>query len=224
MQNRKAQFEYLCPVNVKLMPKINGSYYCSNCEKKVHDLSGKSDLQILQQTSRFKSLECIHIEENRFKFLTRKIPKWKLLIVVVLNLKSFFFQKLQAQNLNDMPTNSPAAKKIAHTISGEVEDFTTGKAVKNPIVEVYADGYLIDKAEGSKRGQFKLQLYIEKTQLNSVSLKIYSATYAGSVIKKFPINKANTVLKLRIKKEGPVNEIKEIGESTFLSGNVRFLD
>ncbi len=219
----RGNLEYQCPIDLNSMPKLNGKFYCGSCEKSVSDLTKKTDFEVLQQVSRYKGLTCLKIEKSRLGLITGKIPKWKLLIVLVLNIKSFFIQKISAQNLNFSSSSSPKHSLRTYIVNGRVRDNETGKPVKYPTIEIYKDSVLIKTIKGDRKGNFELVLPLEA--FNVVSLKIYSDIYVGSLIAKLPMIKENSTLEVRIKKVGQPNELKKISEpEQFYYGNVRFLD
>jgi hypothetical protein len=204
MQKR---LDYKCPYDISTMPKVNGNYYCSSCQKSVHDLAQKSDFQVIKQISEFKSQQCISIQPTRLSLVTKKISKWQLFIFLALNFKSFFLQKIYSQTNNNSAPVTPTTNSVVRTLTGKVLDDKTGKPVKNPTIELYKSNILMQKVEGDQNGNFTLLIRGNSNHSDTISLKINSSAYVGTVIKNLPLKKLKSKLEAKIPKVGPVPEI-----------------
>jgi hypothetical protein len=194
--------EYKCPNDIGTMAKIDGHRFCQQCEKLVYDFNNKSDTEVHLNLSRYKGEKCISIQTSRLNLVTRKISRWKLFLLLILNFKAIFFQKLKAQVLGSSTTQTPNSQPIVRTLEGNVLDKKTGKKVAFPTVEVYKSDMLMQTVEGDKDGNFHLIVRGPAFQADTISLRIFSKTHSGSIVPRIKLHKTATKLVVKIDKDG----------------------
>lgn len=203
------KLDYKCPLDINKMSKSNGQFYCTVCDKKVHDLTGKTDLQVQWKTTRFGPSECISIETKRLAIVTKKLSFLQFSIILLVNFKSFVLQKIHAQSHTSYVSGKQSNSTVLRTINGFVLDKKTNKPVPNPVIELYRSDMVMLVVKGDEQGKFTL-LVSGPTQSDTITLRITAETHAGTLIRALPLNKLTSKLEVKIPKDGPSAEIPEL--------------
>lgn len=189
------------------MPKSNIGFYCNSCSKNIYDLTNKTDKEVTQILNSDNRNICIHIQKKRLHLVSSKSFGWKFLLVMLLNMKTIFFNKLYGQT-NSVNSIKKQQKTISRVIKGQVTDSKTGTNIRLPLIEVVKNGVTIVLKKGDIQGKFEFVIENSPFDGDTISIRINSGGYVGKIIENFTIKKTITTLNTSIPKSGEIPYFK----------------
>lgn len=180
------------------MPKSGGNFYCNLCSEKVLDLTRENDLAVLQKFRNSKTPLCIHIQKERLPLLSRRTPKWRIFLIVLINYKAFVLQKVHAQQNDSLTKKQSGVNQNTKQIKGQIKDGYSGKPVKHPVIEVYKGDQLEQTATGDRHGRFAVSLKTSSDHTDTVSLIVSSKHHSSKKINGIPLFKKTTHLETTV--------------------------
>lgn len=194
--NRK--IGYHCPKDILKMPKVGDNFHCNLCKESVIDLTNDNDITVIQKIHKIKSSVCINIQKSRLSLVTKRLPKWRIFILVLINFKTFFFQKLYSQNNDSLSSNKSQTKKVIKKLKGQIKDGNTGRPVKRPTIELYRGDIKLQTLKGDRKGKFIFSIESSSNYTDTVSVVISSKHHSSKKVTTIPLFKKTTSLETTI--------------------------
>lgn len=195
----KIETPYQCPKNIDHMPKTIMGKYCDLCNKEVFDFTKKPTAEIIDIIKANNGNVCGQIPVSRLSAFKNYTSTWKYLFISLISLKSLFFNKVLAQNIQQKEADNKAENKtITREIKGEVVA-DSNVVVRYPLIEIYRNQQLIEIKKGDLEGKFNVRINDSPLTADTISIKAYSPGLGTSVIEHFPLQKHVTNFKIQIK-------------------------
>jgi hypothetical protein len=209
------QIGYHCPKDILKMPKVGDNFYCSFCKENVIDLTNHTDLDVIKKIQNKSSSVCINIQKDRLNLVTNKFSSWRILILVLINFKMFFLQKLYAQNNDASTSNKSQTKKVTKNIKGQIKDGNSGRPVKKPTIEIYRGDIKLQTLKGDRKGKFALSIKSTSNYTDTISIVVSSKHYDIKKIAKIPLYKKTTSLETTLARKNSKKKKNVYVDETF---------
>lgn len=206
----KIETPYQCPKNIDHMPKTAMGRYCDFCHKEVFDFTKKPTSEIIDLIKANNGTVCGQIPVSRLSAFKNYTSKWRYFLISLISLKSLFFHKVIAQNIEQKEADqSELNTTISREIKGEVM-VDSNVMVREAIIEIYRNKQLIEIVKGDIEGKFNIVINDSPAIGDTISLKVYKIGVGGTVVENLMITKYTTNLKLTlIKNKEPKLKFEE---------------